>query len=88
MSQEVVTLFSSGSFPCDVINPDVWYLSRVVSVCPEGRVWKEVLTEGVKRDTIMPTPPTGAGQQSMLVFNDPVMRPEREFSAYPKRGFK
>ena len=61
---------------------------RAVPLCLEGRVWKDVPTEGIERDTIMPTPPTGAGQQSMLVVNDPVMRPEREFSVYPKRGFK
>lgn len=76
MSQEVVTLFSSGSFPCDdVINPDVWYLSGVVSV--SGGELEGGSHRRVKRDTIMPTPPTGYGQQSMLVFNDPVMRPER-----------
>lgn len=66
----------------------VYSSPRAVPLCLEGRVWKDVLTEGIERDTIMPTPPTGAGQQSMLVVNDPVMQPEREFSAYPKRGFK
>ena len=29
ISQEVVTLISSGTFPRDIISPDVWYLFRV-----------------------------------------------------------
>lgn len=42
--------------------------------CVWSRVRKEAyLTEGVGRDTIVPAPPTAAGQQSVLALGGPVV---------------
>lgn len=93
-SRAVVTLFGSGTFPCDVINPAMWYLPHVqqhhvLSPCPGETVeGGEPLTGGGGKDTAMPVPPTFCWPPKCVNFSNAVVWAERGFSAQPKGSFK